>query len=129
MTAAVLDASALVALLRGEPGHERVSAVLADSVISVVNLAEVAGFFARNGMPSADVRRLLAPLPSVPVPLDVELAYDVGFLLPATKAAGLSLGDRACMALAMRLGVKALTADKSWAAIATAIGATVEVIR
>jgi ribonuclease VapC len=63
------------------------------------------------------------------VPFDPDLAYGTGLLLPKTRAAGLSLGDRACLALAVRLGAKALTTDRSWSRIAGAISVEVKLIR
>jgi PIN domain nuclease of toxin-antitoxin system len=72
---------------------------------------------------------MLDPLPISLVPFDQELAYQVGVLLPLTRATGLSLGDRACLALARRLDVPALTADRAWQAIASQIGVRVEPIR
>jgi ribonuclease VapC len=126
---AVLDASALLAMLRGEPGGDSVSAVLDNSAIATVNLAEVVGFYARRGAGEAEIRRLLVSLPTERHQFDEELAYTVGLMLPATASAGLSFGDRACLALAWRLGAKAMTADRSWSRIASAVGVEVELIR
>lgn len=127
--ARVLDASALLALLLGEPGNERVQAVLTEAAMSVVNFAEVVGHFARNGSNERDIRQTLDPLPIERVALDEELAFAAGLLLPATRRVGLSLGDRACLALASRLGVRALTADRSWQSIADVIGVEIELVR
>jgi ribonuclease VapC len=98
MSTAVLDASALLALLLAEPGGETVRAVLADAAISAVNFSEVIGHYVRNGVAEAQIRQVLDPLPLDIVPFDLELAYVAGLLLPATRSAGLSLGDRACLA-------------------------------
>jgi len=129
MTTAVLDASAILALLRGEPGADKVKAVLPGAAVTTVNLSEVVGHFARNGIAEADVRSVLGPLPLERIPFDEELAYAAGTLLPLTRTAGLSLGDRACLALARRLGVPAVTADRPWRGIAGAVGVAVDVIR
>jgi ribonuclease VapC len=129
MTEAVLDASALLALLLAEPGAERVRAVLADAAISAVNFSEVVGHYARNGVGEAQVRQVLDPLPLERVPFDADLAYAAGLLLPATRPAGLSFGDRACLVLARRLGSRAITADRAWPSIAAAAGVDVELIR
>jgi ribonuclease VapC len=126
---AVLDASALLALLLGEPGADAVRVVLADAAISTVNLGEVVGHFARHGAAEADIRQVLDPLPLERIPLDAELAYASGLLLPATRSAGLSFGDRTCLALARRLGVKAVTADRAWPQIAAAVAVEIELIR
>jgi len=129
VTTAVLDASALLALLLGELGSERVRSVLSDSVISVVNLGEVVGHFARNGAEEAEIRQVLDPLPIDRIPFDEGLFFAVGLLLPAKRHAGLSFGDRACLVLASRLAVPALTADRNWQKVAQAVGVIVDVIR
>ncbi len=114
MIAAVLDASALLALLLNESGAENVRAVLADAAMGAVNLSEVVGQFARNGAAEADIRQVIEPLPFERIAFDERLAFAAGLLLPATRSAGLSFGDRACLALASRLGVRAVTADRTW---------------
>ncbi len=129
MILAVLDASALIALILRDPGAEIVEAVLTDSAVSAVNLAEVVGFLARNGTTGPDIRKLMDAVESEIVPFDPELAYAAGLLVPATRAAGLSLGDRACLALAIRLGVKALTTDRAWPRIAAAAQVEIQLIR
>ena len=113
----------------GEPGSDKVRAVLAESALSMVNLAEVVGHFARNGSAERDIRLVLDPLPIDLIGFDAELAVAAGLLLPATRRAGLSIGDRACLALALRLGVPALTADRSWQSIASAVGVEIVLIR
>lgn len=127
MSRVVLDASALLALLNQEDGAERVAPLLADAVISTVNLAEVVTRLAIAGMPEAAIRDTLALLPLESVPLDVEDAIDLGLLAPVTRSSGLSLGDRACLILARRLGVTAVTADQAWTGIDA--GVPVELIR
>jgi PIN domain nuclease of toxin-antitoxin system len=129
MTIAVLDASALLALLLAERGADRVRAVLDQSAMTVVNLGEVVGHFARHGAVEADIRQALDPLPIEWVPFDEELAYGTGLLLPATRSAGLSFGDRACLALLRRLGVKAVTADRVWSSVEQAVSVEIETIR
>jgi ribonuclease VapC len=127
MSEFVLDASAVLALVHGEPGAERVLAVLHRSALSAVNLAEVVGRLAERGGEPADIRRQLSRLPLEVVPLDEDLAYAAGFLRSSTRQWGLSLGDRACLALADHLGATALTSDRAWAEIAT--DARVELLR
>lgn len=127
MSRVVLDASALLALLNQEQGAERVAPLLADAVISTVNLAEVVTRLALAGMPEAAIRDTLALLPLESVPFDVEEAVDVGLLAPATRPSGLSLGDRACLVLACRFGAAAVTADQAWTGIDA--GVPVELIR
>jgi len=123
VAAPVLDASALLAYLRDEPGAEAVAEAIADgAVISTANLAEVLSRVADRG---ADPEHVLAQMREqrlIEGAIDVELvtiedAAEIGRLRPLTKAAGLSLGDRACLALAGRLGSRALTADSAWASV------------
>lgn len=114
----VLDASALLALLHGEPGAEVVAACLPGSVISAVNLSEVIAKLSERGMPAEAIRLALDGLPIDVRPFDINAAYAAGELRPGTRAAGLSFGDRACLALAARLGVPAVTADRAWSTLA-----------
>jgi PIN domain nuclease of toxin-antitoxin system len=128
MSRAVLDASALLALLNGEPGQEEVARALAErAVISAVNLAEVVGKLAEAGMPEEAIREALDGLELDVVAFDRGLAYRAGLLRPATRALGFSLGDRACLALAAHGERAALTADRTWEALA--IGVPVRLIR
>jgi len=129
MTAAVLDASALLALLLGESGGERVKAVLDGAVVGAVNLGEVISYYAKLGATRPDIEALLRSLPIRVVPIDTDLSYDAGMLRPITLKGGLSLGDRYCLALARREGVPALTAERRWPEIAAAAGVKVELIR
>lgn len=129
MNAVVLDASALLALLNNEVGAEKVAQVLAQSRMSSVNLAEVVSVFTHAGMPPDAIRAMLHALPIDIVAADEDLAYAAGGLRAATASAGLSLGDRYCLALANRLGLRAMTADRQWRGVAEAIDAQIELIR
>ncbi|RYB01659.1 type II toxin-antitoxin system VapC family toxin [Lichenibacterium ramalinae] len=129
MSRCVLDASALLALLLGEPGADKVKAAFDGSLMSVVNMAEVVSHYAKLGAVRHDIEALLRPLPIRLIPLDAALSYDAGMLRPITLQGGLSLGDRCCLALAKREGLPALTAERRWPLIAEAAGATVELIR
>lgn len=129
MSEVVLDASALLALLHDEPGAAKVAEVLAGSRICSVNLAEVVGHFVHLGMPANEIDAMLHPLPIEVVAADEALARIAGRLRGVTASAGLSLGDRFCLALAERDGLPALTADRQWRKIADAVGAKIVVIR
>lgn len=129
MSRAVIDASALLALLLGEPGAERVKAVLDGGLVSLVNMAEVVTHYAKLGAARADIEALLRPLPIRLVPIDAALSVDAGMLRSLTIEGGLSLGDRYCLALARREGLPALTAERRWPLIAEPAGVVVEVIR
>jgi ribonuclease VapC len=89
--------------------------VATGAAISAVNLSEVASRLGLAGMPESLIREALDPLGLDVVPFDQELAYQAAELMTHTRAAGLSLGDRACLALARRLGLPAVTADRAWA--------------
>ena len=123
----VLDASALIALMREEKGAERVATVIDHAVIGAVNLAEVTSKFVREGIAIGVVREWVETLELDVRPFDRELAYAAGALLPATRGQGLSLGDRACLALARTLGAPALTTDRAWRDVE--VGVAIEVIR
>lgn len=129
MSEAVLDASALLALLKEEAGAGKVADAIAASRMISVNYAEVVSHFIHAGMPAAEVDAMLRPLPMTIVEADQALATIAGRLRAVTAEAGLSLGDRFCLALALRDGLPALTADKRWRMIADAAGVTVQVIR
>ena len=120
MPAAVLDASALLAYLRDEPGADLVAdAVAGGAAISTVNLGEVYSRVADRGADPARVARQMTDRGLLDGAITVEPftsadAVEVGRLRPLTRAHGLSLGDRACLALARRLEVPTLTADTVW---------------
>jgi len=125
----VLDASALLALLRDEPGAAMVVDAIGSSRMSSVNYAEVISHFVRAGMPPDQVDAMLRPLPIEIVAADRAHASIAGQLRGVTAAAGLSLGDRFCLALARQDGLPALTADRQWLQVAEAAGVTVTTIR
>jgi ribonuclease VapC len=125
----VLDASALLAALLDEPGKEQVDAEISGAVMSTVNLAEVVGHFAKAGARREDVIEILAGVPLAYVTPDEALAVEAGMMRPAGEPFGLSLGDRMCLALARRVGGRALTADRAWQDVGPKLGIEVEVIR
>jgi ribonuclease VapC len=125
----VLDASALLAAINGELGADRVRQATAQdgAVIGAVNLAEVITKLVERGFDDRAIRATVSAAQLQVVPFDEDLAYRAALLRIATRTAGLSLGDRACLALADRLGLPALTADRTWATLQ--LGVQVEVIR
>jgi PIN domain nuclease of toxin-antitoxin system len=129
VTEVVLDASALIALLRDEQGADKVADIVASARMSVVNYAEVVSHFVHAGMPEREVDAMLDPLPIEWVAMDKELARYAGRLRTMTSHAGLSLGDRACLALAGQMGLPAWTADRSWGSIADTVGVDIALIR
>lgn len=95
--------------------------------MSAVNVAEVVSRLADTGMNAAEVRSLVGTLGLEVAPFDEELAHATGMLRLTTRDKGLSLGDRACLALAKHLAFPALTADRGWAELD--IGVEVTLIR
>jgi PIN domain nuclease of toxin-antitoxin system len=114
MTEWVLDASAMLALMRAEPGADRVASVLGSAVISSVNAAEVLSRLVRESIQPQTARQAILELNCPIEPVDAELGLRAGMLEQATRSKGLSLGDRVCLALAEREQVPALTADQAW---------------
>ena len=118
MSSVVLDASALLALMQHEPGWERVDAVLGSSVISSVNYSETITKLIERGMLEADVRQALDLIQCEVMEFTESDAWEAARLRAETRAFGLSLGDRACLALARRLDATALTTDRAWKEVA-----------
>ena len=114
MTEAVLDASAVLALLNGERGGETIESILPECVISTVNLSEVISKLVEYGVDGEMAVRLTEAQPFHPVDHSLEIARSTGTLRAQTREASLSLGDRACLALAICLNLPVLTADRAW---------------
>jgi ribonuclease VapC len=116
----VLDASALLAFLQGEQGSERVAEALPrPTAISAVNYAEALGKLAEDGEAPEELARRFEAEGLVGDVIEVEAvlpgdAPAIAGLRRSTPHLGLSLGDRACLALALRLGLPVLTADRAW---------------
>ena len=123
----LLDASAALAIMFGEPGADVVVDRKAKSAISSVNLAEVVAKLHDRGVHHEDIALNLVALDCPVVPFDREMALDAGALRSKTRQFGLSLGDRACLATAQAQGLTVLTADRAWARID--LGIEVEIIR
>lgn len=117
MSRAVLDASAILAFLRGERGAEVVADYRGDALVSAVNVAEAGAGLADLGANAAEVRRSIALMGMEIVPFDADQAHEAADIRDATRRRGLSLGDRACLQLAARTGLPALTADRVWTEI------------
>ena len=111
---AVVDASALLAALHDEPGGQEVERVLDHAVLSTVNLTEVAQRGLAQGIASEGFAEDLEAVGLTIVPFTAEDAMLAARLWRETRNLGLSLGDRACLALGIRLGLPVLTADRAW---------------
>ena len=128
MNRIVLDASAILAVINGEPGAEKLTpALLARAVGSAVNLAEVQTKLVTRGWTSEEAwEDATSPVRDV-LPFDEEQAKMAGDLAMQTRPLGLSLGDRACLALGMALKAPVYTADGAWKKVK--VGVRVRVIR
>ena len=113
----VLDTSALLALLHGEPGAELVEEVLDGAIMSSVNWAEAVGVLEVHGVDSRAVRADVEALGIELVSFTADDADGAGAVLSVTRQEGLSLGDRACLSLARSRGLRAVTSDRVWAGL------------
>lgn len=120
----VLDASALLCLLNDEAGADRVANILTRSVIGATNLGEVVSKLRERGLTLAEVQEVLGGLHLDVRPLSAAQAMTIGDLRPATRPLGLSLGDRACLALAIELGAELYTTDAALARAEVSIAVT-----
>lgn len=111
---AVLDASAVLALVQKEPGGAQVVGYLQGGCMSAANYAEILHALARAGIEIETARNLVAALRIEVVPLTADIAAAAATLGTVGSRYGLSLGDRACLATAAELGVPAVTADRVW---------------
>jgi PIN domain nuclease of toxin-antitoxin system len=114
----VIDASALVALLRNEPGADVVGQHMDEPVVSAANLAETLTRLVDDGADALAIRQALERSPIVFVPVSADHATAAAQLRTMTKPLGLSLGDRLCLALALEAGLPVLTAERRWANLA-----------
>lgn len=114
MSEVVLDASAVLALLRDEPGADIVAGHMGNAAISAVNLQEVAKEMLREGAVASAVRAILDELALDVRAHDAEAAYISAELYEKTKTFGRGLGDRSCMALGLQLALPVLTTDREW---------------
>lgn len=114
LSKAVLDASALLALVQKEPGADKVRPLIPDAMMSAVNFCETVQRLRRGGMPIESVTMMLTPLVPEPVAFDKQTAYVAASMHEKTRGQGLSFGDCACLALAMMRGVPAVTAERKW---------------
>lgn len=127
MADVLLDASALLAVINGEPGAEVVLPLLEVAAISAVNHAEVISKMVEEGVPIEEVRESMLKFVMPVIAFDAALADRTGSLRGETIKQGLSLADRACLALAEREGSPVLTADRRWAELD--IGIDIRLVR
>lgn len=124
MAEIVLDASAILTFLQGEKGADIVEQSLPDAAVSANNLAEVVSKLVDHGVPIDEIQQIIAAFDFGIAEVGKDDAIANGLLRASTREAGLSLGDRSCLALAQRLALPVLTTDRAWARLQ---GLTVEV--
>jgi ribonuclease VapC len=112
---AVLDTSAVLAILNSEPGAETAIGFIGRAAISSVNLSEIISKLTERGASETGARSSVAALQLEVVPFTEEHAFIAGFLRVETRQYGLSLGDRSCLATATTLNFPVVTADRTWA--------------
>ncbi len=123
----VLDASAVLAWAQEEPGGLRVEDVLHAANLSTVNLCESVAKLVERGISCRPLQLELSTSGLTLVGFEPGDAYAAGALRAATRRFGLSFADRACVALALCLGLPVLTTDRAWAKLD--LGVTIELIR
>jgi ribonuclease VapC len=125
----VLDASVILAAILGEPGGDDVFDHIEESVVSAVSVAEVYTYAAVHHFPIEAIDAFFAETGVAVLAHDYEQAVATGKLASVTRKAGLSLGDRACLALAQKKQAEVLTADRPWAAFADGLGLRIRLLR
>jgi ribonuclease VapC len=126
----VLDASALLALFNDEPGAQAVlDALDGPCLISAVNQTEVLTKLLDKGLSKAEAASVMESVEIQVLAFEASQSLDAAWLRLETRTVGLSLGDRACLALARSRKAVALTADRPWSQVADAVGVTVRCIR
>lgn len=127
----LLDASAILAFLQGEPGDEVVRRALQSGhcVVSAANQAEVIAKSLDRGADPEAIKIILAELAYAVVDIKTEDGAQAGWMRGTTRSIGLSLGDRLCLAVAQRLKAPVLTADRPWLQVAQPLGINIICIR
>jgi ribonuclease VapC len=129
LSAVVIDASAILAAILGEPGGDTVFDLLDEAIVSAVNVAEVYTYAAINELSTEAIDAFFADTGIAIVSFDSVQAVTAGQLASITRKAGLSLGDRSCLALAKSRNAEVLTADRPWQQFAGPTGLTITLLR
>jgi len=129
MTSCVIDTSAVFIDLQNENGATEARKWLRDAAISSVNLHEIVAKATDKGASPDQVRELIEKMRLTVHAHDAQDAVESGLLRNATREKGLGLGDRACLALAKKLDLPAVTADRAWADLADDLGVKVVLVR
>ena len=126
MSGAVVGASAILAVVREEPGNEAIHPYLKGALVSAVGWAEVVGRLLETGAQEPEIRAIPGRFKLEIVPFDPEDAWETGRLRRRTRWEGLSLADRACLGLAISRGLPAVTTDRAWGRLG--LGPAVKVV-
>jgi ribonuclease VapC len=127
MTATVFDSSALLALIQNERGAEKVRSLVSECIMGSVNFAEVVSTMNHDGYEADQIEQILGEYNISVIPFDQVQATAAGNMRRSTRHLGLSLGDRACLALALQKKLPVLTADRAWAGVD--VGVRIELVR
>lgn len=125
----MIDASAILAAILGEAGGDSVFDLLDEAIVSTVNVAEVYTYAAINDLPTDAIDAFFADTGIEMVSFDQVQAVTAGHFASVTRKAGLSLGDRSCLALAKLRRAEVLTADRPWQQVADATELTIKLLR
>ena len=127
----VLDASAILAFLQGEPGDDVVRQALHDGqcLVSAANQAEVIAKALDRGASPEAIQNVLSDLAYTVIDVKAEDGVQAGWMRETTRIMGLSLGDRLCLAVAQRLKAQVLTADRPWLSVADSLGLNIRCVR
>jgi ribonuclease VapC len=129
LSTVVIDASAILAAILGEPGGDAVFDMLDEAIVSTVNVAEVYTYTAINELSTEAIDAFFADTGIAIVSFDWVQAVTAGQLASITRKAGLSLADRSCLALAKLRNAEVLTADRPWQQFAGTTGLTITLLR
>jgi len=129
LSALVLDASVILAAILSEPGGDEVFDQIETAFVSAVNVAEVYTYAAVNNFSTDAIDAFFAETGIAVVSFALDQAVATGHLAAITRKAGLSLGDRACLALAQQKQAEVLTADRPWMAFADLLGLKIRLLR
>ena len=125
----LFDSSVIIAILRSERGYQNGEKHVDRGAISTVNWAEVSGFLGRNNAPKDIIQQTLAKYPLKVLPYEEDLVVPTGHLAAGRQHLGLSLGERACLATAIKYQLPVLTADRVWKKLETELGLDIQLIR
>jgi len=127
VTRSVIDSSVILAFMNREDGWEKAKAIIPDGVVSSLIYAEIVTRLTLRGGSASNIDRAWEELECAVEPFTAERARAAGLLVAATRERGLSLADRACLALGLELGSPVFTTDRAWAGLT--IGADIRLIR